>query len=160
MRFAAHIFLGIICFWLIGCSETKEPTPYTYTQIFTGKTSKTWKIDRVLFRESGKTDAPLSLSSCVRDDLYIFYANTEKKFDVQNGTIACSDDTDNLLISYKWEFNQASASLSMVMPHLFGPYFIPFTVKEAKSDKMTLEIFLDEAATISYLFEFKRVSED
>lgn len=160
MRIISYLSIGMIFFGLLACTETKEPSPYTYSQIFTGKVSKSWKLDRLLLRESGKTDVVYSLNNCERDDLYVFYANTEKKLEVQNGSNKCDSEEDNLLVTYKWEFNQASASLSMVLPHIFGYYFIPFTVKEAKSDKMTLEIFIDEAATISYVMEFKRASEE
>lgn len=154
-------------FWLlmvllvgIGCTEKNEPIPYTYTQIFTGKVSKTWKLDRIKLREPGQPDATLSLATCSRDDLYTFYANEGKEFKVENGTSACAPDEDDELLTYFWEFNQGSASLSMVLPNVFGYFFIPFTVKEARESKLELELFLDEGGTVSYVLEFKLVDEE
>lgn len=144
-----------------GCTESVEPTPYVYSKVFTGNVSKTWKIDRLIFREKGQQDEILGLANCEKDDLYTFYANDEKLFEVDNGNIACPDDEGtDLLISYNWEFNQANASLSMVTPHIFGYFFIPFIVKDANDKDMELEIFLDEEATISYVLFFKLVDED
>ena len=158
---------SFLCIWLIytfiicGCSETAEPKPYTYSRIFTGNKSKTWKLDRLVFREKDKQDENLGLSSCEKDDLYTFYANDERLFEVSNGSIACSDDDGaDLLVSYTWQFNQANASLSMVTPHIFGYFFIPFIVKDANEKILELEIFLDEEATISYVLFFKLVDEE
>jgi hypothetical protein len=147
---------------LNSCSESVEPKPYVYSQIFTGKTSKTWKLDRLVFREKGQQDEILGLSNCEKDDLYTFYANDEKLFEVDNGNVACAsgEDDDGLLVSYTWEFNQANASLSMVTPHIFGYYFIPFIVKDANNKDMELEVFLDEDAKISYVLFFKLVDEE
>jgi hypothetical protein len=148
---------GIIC----GCSETAEPKPYVYSKVFTGNVSKTWRIDRLIFREKGQQDEILGLSNCEKDDLYTFYANDEKLFEVDNGNLACSEDNGGgILVSYIWEFNQANASLSMVTPHIFGNFFIPFTVKDANEKDMELEIFLDENATISYVLFFKLVDQE
>lgn len=145
----------------LGCTESAEPKPYSYSKIFTGEVSKTWKLDRLVFREKGKTDEILGLSNCEKDDLYTFYANDEKLFEVDNGTIACASDNGNdLLVSYVWEFNQAKASLSMVTPNIFGYFFIPFIVKDADDKAMELELFLDEDATVSYVLFFKLVDEE
>jgi hypothetical protein len=146
---------------LVGCTESAEPKPYTYSQHFSGKVSKTWRLDRLLFREEGKSDETLGLSNCEKDDQYTFYANSEKLFEVSNGNIACEGDgSDDLLISYVWQFNQANASLSMVTPHVFGNFYIPFIVKEASEKQMELEVFLDEEATLSYVLIFKLVDEE
>jgi hypothetical protein len=158
MRNRYWLLIGLLA--ALGCTEQNEPIPYTYTQVFTGKISKTWRLDRIKLREPGEPDATLNLNPCSRDDLYTFYANEGKELKVENGASFCGSDQEEELITYFWEFNQGAASLSMVLPNVFGYFFIPFTVKEARDNKMELEIFLDEDGTVSYLLEFKLVDEE
>jgi hypothetical protein len=154
------ILVVLLLIGLLSCSESVDPRPYTYSQIFTGKTKKTWKLDRFIERKSGEADLQYGLDICQRDDLYVFYANEEKLYEVDNGNAICFEGDPDLLLSYTWEFNQANASLTMVLPNLFGYFLIPFTVKDVSKSDMELEIFLDEAATISYVLFFKRVDEE
>ena len=49
-------------------------------------------------------------------------------------------------VAARGEFNQANASLTMVLPNLFGYFVIPFTVKDVSKSDMELEIFLNEEA--------------
>jgi hypothetical protein len=48
----------------------------------------------------------------------------------------------------------------MVLPHIFGYFFIPFTVKHASSNELELEIFINEEATVSYVMYFVKQSEN
>ena len=64
-----------------------------------------------------------------------------------------------LLVSYVWEFNQAKSTLTMVAPHIFGYFIIPFIVKDVSAREIELEIFLDEDATVSYVLIMKLVDE-
>jgi hypothetical protein len=155
-------FFGLVLMSLVllSCTESVEPKPYIYTEIFTGKSNKTWKLDRFIERKSGEADQQYGLDICQRDDLYVFYANEEKLFEVDNGNVICFDGDPDLLLSYTWEFNQANASLTMVLPNLFGYFIIPFTVKDVSKTDMELELFLNEEATISYVLFFKRVDEE
>ena len=90
VRITCILFSAV--FLIVGCTEKIEPKPYTYSHVFTGKTSKTWRIDRLILKQQGKADENLSLSTCERDDLYTFYANEEKLFEVDNGNVACSSE--------------------------------------------------------------------
>jgi hypothetical protein len=161
MKLRISYILILFALSTLSCTESVEPKPYTFSQIFTGKTSKTWRVDRLIFRQQGKADENLGLSTCEKDDLYTFYANEEKLFEVDNGNFACSsEEGDGLLVSYVWEFNQAKASLTMVAPHIFGYFVIPFIVKDVSARDMELEIFLDEDATVSYVMMMKLVNEE
>jgi hypothetical protein len=153
------LFLGVM---LISCSEESDPKTFD-TSVFSGRTSKTWKLAEMVARKTGRPDVPiyqLRYDPCERDDRYTFYAS-EKLFEVDNRLFACGgDDSEPILIRYVWSFNSATGSLSMVLPHIFGYYFIPFTVKEISDDEMELEIFLNEEGTESYGLFFEKVSEE
>ena len=49
----SYLLLALAAF---SCSEAVEPEPYTYSQVFTGTTSKTWALDQLYLREAGKDD--------------------------------------------------------------------------------------------------------
>jgi hypothetical protein len=157
-------FLIFACSALVAiassCSEDITPTPFTFSKNFTGKSDKTWSMDKLVLRETGKKDQTLTLDACESDDLYKFYANDEKLFEVYNGNKKCATDEDDLMISYQWSYASANANLTMVAPHIFGNFVIPFIVKKVDSDEMQLEIFLNEKNTISYLLYFKVVNEN
>lgn len=145
------------------CSEEIKPKPFEASKVFSGENSKTWKLVGFVARKTGSEDFVYDLNSCVKDDRYTFYANDVKLFEVHNGNIACNgDDDDPLLVSYTWSFNNSNASLSMVVPHIFGYFFIPFTVVVVNEDEdeMELEIFINEEGTESYAMYFEVVDED
>jgi hypothetical protein len=142
------------------CSEDVRPTPFTFSKNFSGKTDKTWSVDKLVLRETGKKDQTVTLDACESDDLYKFYANDEKLFEVYNGNKKCATDEDDLMVTYQWSYASANANLTMVAPHIFGNFLIPFIVKKVDSDEMQLEIFLNEQNTISYLLYFKVVNEN
>jgi hypothetical protein len=154
--------LFIINALLLGaCTEEIKPVSYDYTKIFTGENNKVWKLDKLVLRKAGEGDSQLSLSSCEKDDQYTFYNNAERLFEVTNGTFKCTDDAgEDMLVSYEWTFTNSSATLTMVVPHVFGYYILPFIVKEASKNSMELEIFLDEEASVSYVLFFKVVDEN
>jgi hypothetical protein len=154
------VVAGLFILIVLSCSESEAPTPFTYTQVFTGANSKTWTVDKVLIRKIGQDDQAVSLSSCEKDDRYTFYANDERLYEVDNGRIPCEEGENQNLVSYTWAFSNANASLTMVIPHFFENYVIPFVVKKASKSEMILEIFADDKNTISYVFYFKSVSEN
>jgi hypothetical protein len=159
-RIYTYLVLSTVILGTLSCSEEVKPTPLTYTKVFTGQTSKTWSIDKVLVRKIGQDDQPVTLSTCERDDRYIFYANDERLFEVDNGRLSCDATEKQTLVSYTWSFSNSNASLQMVVPHFFGNYIIPFIVTKATSSDMVLEVFADEKNTISYVFYFKLVNEN
>lgn len=164
-KYIPLIVCQILLLSVLSCSEEIKPVPYTYTRVFTGEVSKTWDLGRLVIKETGRAEQEAGIDPCGGDDRYIFYANTERLFEVKNGRSACDPEDsglveDDLLVSYLWEYNSASATLSMVLPHIFGNFFVPFTVKEANKDSMVLELFLNEENTSSYVFYFNAVEEN
>jgi hypothetical protein len=158
-RFSIFAFSALVAI-ASSCSEDIKPTPFTFSKNFTGKSDKTWTVDKWVLRETGKKDQTLTLDACESDDLYKFYANDEKLFEVYNGNKKCATDEDDLMISYQWSYASANANLTMVAPHIFGNFVIPFIVKKVDGDEMQLEVFLNEKNTISYLIYFKVVNEN
>lgn len=155
--------ISAIC-WVVllstfSCTEEVKPKPFEYSKLFTGANSKTWAITRAVIREKGK-ESELTLTSCEKDDRYIFYANEEKLFEVSNGVTKCDEEEDALLVSYVWGFSNANASLTMVIPHIFGNFIIPFIVKKADDDEMELEVYADLENTVSYGVYFQVVGQN
>jgi hypothetical protein len=152
--------LSLFMLCVLSCSEDVKPTPFTYTQVFTGQNSKTWSLDKVLLKKTGQDDQQITLSSCEKDDRYIFYANGERLFEVDNGRTSCDATEDKTLVSYTWSFANTNATLQMVVPHVFGNFIIPFIVTKATTSEMILAVFADEKNTISYVLYFKSVNEN
>jgi hypothetical protein len=159
-KLSFFVFFALVIIATTSCSEDVKPTPFTFSKNFTGDNDKTWSIDKLVLRETGKKDQTLSLETCESDDQYKFYANDEKLFEVYNGNKKCATDEDDLILSYQWSYASANANLTMVVPHIFGNFLIPFIVKKVDSDEMQLEVFLNEENTISYLLYFKVVNEN
>lgn len=152
--------LGLIMLlFTFSCSEEITPTPYTYTQIFSGKNSKTWIFKSIILWEEGKTDINYTLPNCIRDDRYIFYANEEKTFEVTNGPTKCSPDEPDTIISDTWSFINAGATLTITIPFL-ADFSLPYIVREIDQNDMLLEIFLDFEGTQSYRIAFEAIDEN
>jgi hypothetical protein len=152
-------------FILAGCSKKNEPVPYTYSKIFSGDTKKSWKLTRLAYKEQGKADVNYSasdldqiLGTCVTDNLYTFYANPEKTFQITEGATKCNATDPDVYLSDTWSFNNATASLSMVFPVLSSSK-TPYIVLDASSTEMNTEIFVDANNTISYTIHFAAVNE-
>ena len=155
IKIALYLFaIGIAT----SCSETVEPRPFTYSQIFSGKSSKTWKLKSIAFIEKDKPDQTFSLSNCLADDRYVFYANGERLYQVEDGTNKCSFSDPDILVSDTWSFVNATASLTIILPFL-ADFPLPYIVKEVDNSKMVLEIYLDEAGTQSYQMTFNALTE-
>jgi hypothetical protein len=142
----------------LSCSEELVPTPYTYTKVFTGEKSKTWKIKFLEETFEGKVIDRFPLS-CAADDKYTFYAKNEHTFEVLTGTLKC-DSTEPALIKDVWTFTNASATLTMILPFFSVNSAIPLIVRTADDDEMVLEIFLDEENKGSYRIHFEVIDEN
>jgi hypothetical protein len=144
---------------LSSCSEDIKPEPFTYSQIFSGKNSKTWKLKSISLIEKGKSDINYSLPNCITDDVYIFYANEERLLEVKEGNSKCSSGDPEVIATDTWSFVNATASLSFVFP-LLADIALPYIVKDVNKTNMTLEIYLDEAGTQSYRMKFQSTNEN
>ena len=151
--------LSCLLLLMIGaCTEQITPTPYTYTSVFTGAHSKTWTVKFLEQTQNGEVAETFKLDACWNDNEYTFYANSEHAFTATSGAAKCSD-TEADVINDTWGFNNATATLTMVLP-FFTESSLPFIVKEAKKGNMQLEIFLDENNTSSYRIHFESTSEN
>jgi hypothetical protein len=139
---------------LISCSEEIAPTPYTYSQIFSGKEKKTWIFESIVLWEEDKSEVTLTLDNCISDDLYIFYADSEKKYEVTNGATKCATGEPDLLLTDTWSFINGGATLNIILPFL-SDLTLPYIVREVSNTNMLLEIFIDQENTQSYRIAFK-----
>jgi len=152
-----QLLIGCLIFAGASCREELTPTPYTYTQVFTGVTSKTWKVKFIELAIDGEAEDTFTLS-CDPDHLYTFQANPERGFKVTAGANRCSADEPDV-INDTWSYNSATATLTMILP-FFNDTGLPFIVREARKNKMELEIFLDQENTTSYRIHFEPTDED
>ena len=157
MKGKSLLVLSLTFLGALSCTEENIPKPFVYSKVFTGDISKTWKVKFLEVTTKGQVDDTFTLP-CDADHQYTFYANAERAFKVTAGANKCSD-TDADVINDAWGFNNATATLSMVLP-FFTSSSLPFIVREAKKNKMELEIFLDEANTSSYRIHFEPTQED
>jgi hypothetical protein len=155
------LFYSLLLSLAAACSEEVKPIPYTYTQHFTGTTSRTWKLTGLVIKQAGKgdiifreSDLPQALGSCVADDRYVFYANTLHTYEVQEGASTCQAGAPQLYLSDAWTFSNANATLAFIFPVLSDQQ-LPYFVRNADDTQMELEIFLDENNTSSYRMTFK-----
>ena len=147
-----------LLFLILGsCTEEILPTPYEYTKIFTGEKSKIWKLNFLEQTLDGKVEETFNVP-CAIDDEYIFYANSERAYKATTGSKKCASDESDV-IDDSWTFNNASATLTMVLP-FFTESSLPFIVREAKKNKLELEIFLDEENTTSYRIHLELFKEN
>lgn len=151
--------LGVLV-WLLGsCTEIKEPVPLTYTQLLTGTEKKTWLLTsfEIIDEGEGTGDIPaaeLFDNNCERDDEYVFYAGSERKYEFSNGPVKCSPTEAEILLTDRWTFTNANATLEFAFPLLAGGNRLPFIVKSLTADRMVLEIYLGEDIDASYRFIF------
>ncbi len=154
--------------WVIGilqltgiasCSEELKPTPYVYTKVFTGEHSKTWKVKFLEQTLNGDVIETFTVA-CASDDQYTFYANPEHAYQAKTGLNKCYTNPEPDVINYSWDFNNASATLSMLLPFFDPTSSLPFIVLEVKKDNMEVEIFLNEKNTKSYRIHFEATHED
>jgi hypothetical protein len=156
-RFLLYFLLAALVI-VSGCTEEIIPTPYTYSKFFTGENSKTWKLKIIEETLDGKVIDRFPLA-CATDDRYTFFAATGHAYEALTGTNKCSSSELDV-IENVWTFNNASATLTMLLPFFSTDGSLPFIVREVDKSGMKLEIFLDEANTNSYRIHFDVVSED
>ena len=150
-------FSAVVLLFCNSCTEQVTPTPYTYTKVFTGENSKTWKVKFLEYTLDGKVDETFNLT-CDANHLYTFYANSERAFEVVAGSNKCTTDEADK-ITDTWSFNNASATLTMILP-FFTDSSLPFIVRDARKSKLELEFFLDEENTTSYRIHFEVTKEN
>ena len=146
------VMMGIV----FSCSEKIEPTPFDYTKIFSGETSKTWKLKSIAFKNAGDPDWKLT-EPCWSDDSYTFYRDDERKFEFETGSVKCDPSEEPYVIIDTWSFSNASATLYFVIP-ILADFPLPYTVIDVDKNDLELQIFFDDAGSQSYQLKFE--SED
>ena len=155
IRLSAYITCMLLLA-LFSCREQFEPEPFTYSQLLTGKVSKTWRLTGISILEDGAPtqNIPVQDNDCAFDDRYVFYANEEKKFEVQNGATKCDESEGDIVVTDIWAFSNANATLEMILPILSIDTRLPFIVKSLKDVRLSMEIFFDGG---SYRFVLQAV---
>jgi hypothetical protein len=146
--------------WVTSCTEAVVPTPYTYTKVFTGEHSKTWKA-KFFEQTLDGTVVQTFAVSCMTDDLFTFTANSEHSYKVATGSKKCNTSpAEGDVILDTWAFVNPSATLQIILPVFDPANRTSFIVREAKKNGMVLEIFFDATGKESYRIHFEVTSED
>ena len=146
----------LLMFVAAACTEQPEPIPYDYTKVFTGDIRKGWSIRSFQYTEEGKATQTGQLDDCLSDDIYIFYANEERRVEIVEGSSKCEPGDPDLIAEGSWSFVNTNATLTLPFP-LLADFPLPFIVRSVEDDRMTLEIFFPDGKA-SYRFNF-RVAE-
>lgn len=140
---------------ILGCSEKIEPTPTTYSQLLTGTEKKTWRMVSAQVFDDGNASGVIPAAQlsdpCIVDDLYTFYANDERKFEISEGASKCDPADDDIFVTDNWTLINADASLEFVLPILGGKF--PWTIKNLTASVLTIEYFFPDI-NASYRFTF------
>lgn len=152
--FHVAVLIGLMAA-LTGCSEKLDPQPATYSQLLTGSTSKTWRLSSVQVLSKGQQPANISASrfGCEGDDLYVFYADAEKSFEVTEGASSCEAGDPDLVVENTWSLVNANATLIFVVPLLTSSP-LPFVVKSLTQTNLTVELYFEDEDDTSYQFLF------
>lgn len=157
MKLRNSIVVFAVLSLMMACSESIEPTPYTFPRVFTGETVKGWTVRSVQFVQEGRGTQTLRLAACAADDVYVFYNNPERTYIVNEGATKCSADDPFTVTQGAWSFVNSSATLTIVMPVL-STQPLPFIVKEVEENIMVLDIYLDNEGTQAFRFNFRTVA--
>jgi hypothetical protein len=143
------------------CREEVVPEPYTYSQRLTGKTKKTWRaVSYQALKEGGET-FDFSLSFCRRDDRYVYYAGTERKFEYVNGAVPCGNEPNGaVLLEDTWEVINNAATVQTFFPPLLGGGKAAFIINKLTKTEMVLDLFANEENTIRFRVFYESVSEE
>jgi hypothetical protein len=157
-KYTCRIALALAVFFTFSrCSEDVKPTPVTYTQLLTGKESKSWRLNTIRIIDDGEDSGNLSsrqvFDNCVADDLYVFYANDLKTFEAQEGASKCNPADPEVFVEDTWSLVNATATLTFVMPILTTEGALPFVIKNLTENTLTLEFYAGDV-NLSYRFTF------
>lgn len=153
------LFVGLLLF-LGACSEEFQPKPFTYSKLLTGETKKTWRLAAFQFRADGKPVESVVLPSndCVFDDLYVFYASSDKRFQVNEGRTTCNVEDPLVIVEDTWSLVNATATLEMVIPFLTN-FKLPYIVQDLTENELAVEIYFNDD-TESYRFVFEVIETE
>jgi hypothetical protein len=159
MNSFVKFFICCILLLAFSCSEDPEVSLPTSYKLITGNTKKSWKITTLEWTGDGKKGVTYSLPGCLKDDLYIFYNNSSRLYEVTNGSLKCDPTDQDKIVSDEWSFVNATATLNIIQP-LFSDSSLPFYVKKLTAKEMVLEIYTDQDNKYSYKITMQSVSEE
>jgi hypothetical protein len=157
MRTQNKYLLIIPMLMALSCTEKIDPTPFEYSQIFSGKTSKTWSLTSLTFRNDGE-DYWVLEEACWSDDKYIFYRDVERKFEFITGNKKCSADEQPFTLTDTWSFTNGTATFTFIFP-LLNDSPLPFTVTKVDKKNMVLDLFTVEDGSESYQLKLQATDE-
>jgi hypothetical protein len=144
-------------YMLISCTEPVDVIPFTFPEKFTGEVRKAWAIRSIQFLQNGKGTQTFSLEPCVMDDLYVFYNNPERTYQVTTGATICDGQVaPGRIADSNWSFVNATATLTILMP-LLADEPLPFILNEVDDAKMVIDIYFADNQS-NYRFNFKPVT--
>jgi hypothetical protein len=125
--------------------------------LLTGTEKKTWTLTSFEIIDEGQGSGVVPASNlfnnnCEADDQFVFYANSERKYEYTNGPTKCVTTEPDILLTDTWAFTNANATLEFAFPVL-STGRLPFIVKSLTSTSMTIEIYLGDIDA-SYRFIF------
>lgn len=146
----AILLMGLF-FSMGACTEEVEPKPQTYSQLLTGTTSKSWRLTSIQLIEANAQPVSYNLpNNCIYDDIYIFYADKDRKYEVQEGASKCSPEDPDTYIEDTWSIVSATATINFYFPILGAD---SYTLKSLTEDTLTIEYYATDL-NFSYRFIF------
>lgn len=160
-----YIIVGLFV-TLLGCTEPLVVTDYTYPQVLTGETQKSWKVRNIQIVRQGKGTLTLDPSvfldnegeTCNADNIYTFINNSERGYRITEGATRCNADDPDINYEGNFTFVNSSATLSFFMPALTDQGILQFTVAEITENTLVLDLYFDE--TSNYRLNFRPTGTD
>lgn len=151
------ISTGLVLLAAIACTEEVKVEPFTYPQIFTGLTTKSWSIRTLQFFRDGKPDQPLGLATCALDDIYTFHNNAEKLLVITEGPSRCTSTDPTVIAESSWAFVNTTATFTFLLP-ILADVPLPYTLTQIDANRFSIEIYRDD--TSGFRINFRSVSSE
>jgi hypothetical protein len=155
-QIASIYIIGLLAIFVSfgGCTEEVKPTPYTYSQLLSGTTSKTWRLSGVQIIEEGQQPVSFDLREifpeCINDDLYVFHADKDRTFEILEGSTKCRPNNPDVVFTDTWSIVNATATINFVFR---GFPSGTFTLKSITENTFTVEYYIEQD-NFSYRFIF------
>jgi hypothetical protein len=157
--FRYSLFFAGLAVFASSCSEKIEPTPLTYTQLLTGTTKKAWLFSNIVVLDDGVADPVLNardiIAPCFADDQYVFYAGSERKFELAEGSTKCAATDPDIYYTGQWTLINANAQLEFIFPVLTSQQ-LPYVIKSLTANRLVVELYEENLGgpNISYRITF------
>lgn len=144
------MLVGLLCS-IGGCTEEVEPKPQTYSQLLTGTSSKSWRLTGIQLIEANAQPVSYNLqNNCVYDDVYVFYADRDRKYEIQEGASKCAPEDPDIYVEDTWSIVNATGTINFYFPVLGAD---SYTLKSLTENTLTIEYYVTDL-NFSYRFIF------